>query len=100
MVLRGNKVYNPETVVFVPHEINILFLSKKADRCDFPIGVSYEKDKKKFRAYMSFMGEQIKLGTFDSAESAFDRYKEHKEGFIQDLQSSITTKYHIRYMKQ
>ena len=34
---------------------------------------------------MSFMGEQIKLGTFDTAESAFDRYKEYKEDFIQDM---------------
>ena len=34
---------------------------------------------------MSFMGRQIKLGTFDTAESAFARYKEYKEDFIQDM---------------
>ncbi len=34
---------------------------------------------------MSFMGEQIKLGTFGTAESAFARYKEYKEDFIQDI---------------
>lgn len=85
ILFKGNKVYSPETCCFVPHAINTLFLSKKADRGDFPIGVSYEKDKKKFRAYMSFMGEQIKLGTFDTAESAFARYKEYKEDFIKDI---------------
>ena len=31
------------------------------------------------------MGEQIKLGTFDTAEDAFARYKEYKEDFIQDM---------------
>ena len=85
ILFKGNKVYSPETVAFVPHVINTLFLSKKADRGDFPIGVSYEKDKEKFRAYMSFMGKQIKLGTFDTAESAFARYKEYKEDFIKDM---------------
>ena len=85
ILFKGNKVYSPETCCFVPHAINTLLLSKKADRGDYPIGVSYEKDKKKFRAEMSFMGRQIKLGTFDTAESAFARYKEYKEDFIQDL---------------
>lgn len=85
ILFKGNKMYSPETCCFVPHAINTLFLSKKADRGDYPIGVSYEKDKKKFRAEMSFMGRQIKLGTFDAVESAFARYKEYKEDFIKDM---------------
>lgn len=52
---------------------------------DFPIGVYCEKDKKRFRAAMSFMGKQIKLGSFETAESAFERYKEYKEDFIKDM---------------
>ena len=31
------------------------------------------------------MGEPIKLGWFDTDESAFARYKEYKEDFIKDL---------------
>lgn len=34
---------------------------------------------------MAFMGKSIKLGTFDSAEDAFVRYKEYKEDFIKDM---------------
>ena len=49
------------------------------------MGVHFDKSKGKYRAEMSFMGEQIKLGTFDTAESAFVRYKEYKEDFIQDI---------------
>ena len=85
ILFKGNKVYSPETCCFVPHAINTLFLSNKSARGDYPIGVSYEKDKEKFRAYMAFMGRQIKLGTFDTAEDAFARYKEYKEDFIQDM---------------
>lgn len=34
---------------------------------------------------MSFMGRQIKLGCFDSAENAFAMYKEYKEDFIKNM---------------
>ncbi len=37
------------------------------------------------RAEMSFMGEQIKIGTFDTVESAFGKYKEYKEDFIKKI---------------
>lgn len=85
ILFKGNKVYSSETVAFVPHAINTLFLNRKSSRGDFPIGISYEKQKGKYRAEMSFMGKQIKLGTFDTAEEAFARYKEYKEDFIQDM---------------
>ncbi len=85
ILFKGNKVYSPETCCFVPHAINTLFLSKKESRGDCPIGVHFDKSKGKYRAEMSFMGEQIKLGTFGTAESAFARYKEYKEDFIQDI---------------
>lgn len=85
ILFKGNKVYSPETVAFVPHEINTLFVNGRKNRGDLPLGVHCDKSKGKYRAEMSFMGEQIKLGTFDTAESAFARYKEYKEDFIKDM---------------
>ena len=85
ILFKGNKVYSPETCVFVPHTINVLFLNSKKNRGDLPLGVHFDKSKGKYRAEMSFMGEPIKLGWFDTAESAFARYKEYKEDFIKDL---------------
>lgn len=85
ILFKGNKVYSPETCCFVPHAINTLFLNGKKNRSDLPLGVHFDKDKCKYRAEMSFMGEPIKLGWFDTAEAAFARYKEYKEDFIQDL---------------
>ena len=85
ILFKGNKVYSPETCCFVPHAINTLFLNCKKNRGDLPLGVHFDKSKGKYRAEMSFMGEPIKLGTFDTAESAFARYKEYKEDFIQDM---------------
>jgi len=85
ILFKGNKVYSPETVAFVPHAINTLFINGKKSRGGLPLGVHFDKSKGKYRAEMSFMGRQIKLGTFDTAESAFARYKEYKEGFIKDI---------------
>ena len=62
-----------------------MFLNSKKNRGDFPLGVHFDNDKSKYRAEMSFMGRGIKLGTFDTAESAFARYKKYKEDFIQDM---------------
>ena len=85
ILFKGNGVYSPETVAFVPHVINTLFLNGKKNRGDLPLGVHFDKSKGKYRAEMSFMGEAIKLGWFDTAESAFARYKEYKEDFIKDM---------------
>lgn len=85
ILFKGNKEYSPATVAFVPHEINTLFHNGKKNRGDLPIGVHYDKEKKKYRAEMSFMGQAIKLGRFDTVESAFARFKEYKEDFIKDI---------------
>ncbi len=85
ILFKGNKEYSPATVAFVPHEINTLFINGKKNRGDLPIGVHFDKSKGKYRAAMAFMGEQIKLGWFNTAEAAFARYKEYKEDFIKDI---------------
>ncbi len=85
ILFKGNKVYSPETCCFVPHGINTLFLNGKKNRGDLPLGVYFDKSKGKYRVEMSFMGEPIKLGTFDTAQSAFAKYKEYKEDFIKKI---------------
>lgn len=85
ILFKGNREYSPATVAFVPHTINTLFVNRKKSRGDLPIGVSFDKEKNKYRASMGFMGQKIKLGRFESAEAAFARYKEYKEDFIKDI---------------
>lgn len=85
ILIKGNKIYSPETVCLVPKFINALFTNEKKNKGDCPIGVYFEKDKNKFRAGMAYMGQKIKLGTFDTAEEAFNRYKVYKEDLIRDV---------------
>lgn len=85
ILIQGNKIYSEDTCVFVPHEINTLFTSRKAKRGLYPIGVSYEKRVKKFQAISVFEGKSKKLGYFDCAEDAFLAYKEAKELHIKQF---------------
>lgn len=85
ILFKGNKIYSPETCAFVPHEINTLFVNGKGKRGNLPLCVYFDTDKGNYRANMSFMGRSIKIGTFDTIEEAFARYKEYKEDFIKDI---------------
>ena len=85
ILFKGNTIYSPETCVLVPHIINTLFLNGKSNRGECPIGVFMDSDKRKYRACVAFGGMSVKLGTFDTADAAFARYKEYKEDLIKDM---------------
>lgn len=85
ILFKGNMVYSPETVAFVPHEINTLFLNGKKNRGDLPLGVNFDTSKGKYRAQMAYMGRTKKLGTFDDIDLAFAKYKQYKEDFIRKM---------------
>lgn len=82
ILFKGNKVYSPETCIFVPHTINTLLINCKRKRGKYPLGVYYEKKKGKYRAEMNMDGRAVKLGYFHTAEEAFMEYKRHKEALI------------------
>ena len=82
ILVKGNKIYSPDTCVFVPHSINTLFVNCKKNRGELPIGVYYDKDRKKYRASFSINGNVIRLSRCDTPEEAFEEYKRHKKAAI------------------
>lgn len=83
ILVKGNKIYSPETCCFVPHEINTLFVKAEKSRGKYPIGVS--GDKKRFRATINIKGTGHHIGTFDTPEEAFQAYKIEKEKYIKEI---------------
>ena len=79
ILIKGNKIYSPKTCVFVPHTINELFTKSDKTRGNLPIGVSYDKESKKYKAYCKINGKQKTLGRFDTPQEAFQVYKIAKE---------------------
>ena len=85
ILVKGNKVYSPDTCCFVPHEINIIFTNSKCKRGENPIGVSFIKSKNKFMATVAINGKNKTLGHFNNKIDAFYAYKSEKEKRIKEV---------------
>lgn len=85
ILFKGNKIYSPETCVFVTHRINSLFISRKSLRGEYPIGVCYARDKHKFQSKIRDEKTTKHLGWFDTPDEAFDSYKIYKESLAKDI---------------
>lgn len=85
ILFKGNKIYSPETCVFVSNEINSLFTKCNKSRGDLPIGVYYFKSDDVYVSRCSFGNKLKHLGRFDTPQEAFQVYKEYKEKYIKQL---------------
>jgi hypothetical protein len=83
ILVKGNKVYSPETCAFVPQEINKLFIKKQNKRGEYPTGVY--KIGNRFGAQISSKNKKIHLGYFSTPEEAFKAYKDYKEEQIKEI---------------
>ena len=85
LLYKGNKLYSEENCVFIPQEINLLFVQSKATRGECPVGVSYNKSNGLFRSSMTKYGKFFQVGYFKTPEEAFSAYKIAKEEHIKVL---------------
>lgn len=82
---KGNKVYSPDTCVFVPQYINSLFVKSNSSRGNLPIGVYCDKNTKKYNIRTYKFNTTTKKSIpfvmcgFDVPEEAFNTYKKVKE---------------------
>ena len=83
ILIKGNKIYGPDTCCFVPQEINALFTKRNKLRGNLPIGVHIDRNN----IIASFSKNKIikYLGTFSTIEEAFKSYKINKENNIKKL---------------
>lgn len=80
IIVKGNKVYSPDTCCLVPSHVNTLFLKSNKARNDLPIGVRHSGNK--YMAICNNSNSRIYLGTYDNLNDAFCAYKEYKEKLI------------------
>lgn len=85
ILIKGNKLYSPETCVFVNHEINSLFTKSNKARGKYPIGVRYCKRDKKFTAYVTINKKEKSVAYCDDPIQAFNCYKQAKENYIKEV---------------
>lgn len=76
---QGNKIYSPDTCMFVPPNVNKLINRKGSKVGDMPTGV-YKVSKYTARVYSD--GKQFNLGDFNNPEDAHEAYKRFKYKII------------------
>lgn len=84
IIVKGNKIYSPETCAFVPKEINGLFKSTKKRRGVYPIGIT-GMEGAKYRVECQREGRVSRIGTYHTPEKAFQAYKKVKEEYIKEI---------------
>lgn len=82
ILVKGNKIYSPETCCFVPPDINYIFVRNSGDR-EYPIGVTYKENA--FRATLNKKYKSHHIGRFKTPEEAFQAYKIAKEEYIKEI---------------
>lgn len=84
ILVKGNKVYSPDTCCFIPAGLNSLLTKRDNHRGILPIGVQIPP-RGKFIASIHLNGRTTKIGRYDTIEEAFNAYKQAKEQHIRDV---------------
>ncbi len=82
LLVNGNKVYGPETCIFVSKAVNQLFTDSGAARGELPIGVDYRKPNNKYRARCAVRGKRQHIGSYQTPEEASRAYNSFKRQMI------------------
>lgn len=83
ILVKGNKIYSPETCCFVPAEINSLFTKADKTRGEYPIGVT--KKGSNFLINFKKHNKRWDLSLYSSPIEAFQAYKTEKEKYIKEV---------------
>lgn len=81
LLIEGNKVYSPETCIFIPKALNnFLTNTQRTKKSKLPIGVCWNKDHGKFqvRCNNPFTKKRENLGYFNSLDEASFAWKNRK----------------------
>lgn len=98
ILIKGNKLYSPDTCVLGRGQLNSLFIKCNSARGKYPIGVSYHKRDSKYFSQCCYINEdnemkQKWLGYHSSSLDAFNAYKTFKESYIKQVADEYKSKY-------
>jgi len=74
----GNKIYGPDTCVFVSPEVNMFVVERQNQRGNSPIGVYWDSHANKYKAQISVCGRAKHLGLYTTPEDAHAAWLSYK----------------------
>lgn len=84
ILIKDNKIYSPETCIFIPQHINQLF-SGHSKKNSLPKGVRFDKKNNKYVSQIRINGKLKYLGVYTSVEEAERVYLINRDLFIKEL---------------
>jgi hypothetical protein len=84
IIVPGNKVYSPDTCVFVTQALNLLLNDRAAARGEWPIGVCWSKSNKKFQVRIATAGRLKNLGYFTCPHEAHMAWRKAKVRIVRE----------------
>lgn len=85
IIVKGNKIYSPETCCLVSMDVNLLFVKRQTDKSNLPVGVARNGKGYIARCDNPIIGKTERLGTYRTIEDAFNIYKNYKEKLIKEI---------------
>jgi hypothetical protein len=96
ILIKGNKEYNPNTVLLLDQRLNNLFLSHKINRGNLPIGVRWDKERNKYVASCKTKEYNKKfIGRFDDPIEAFYAYRDFKYQRVKEIVNYYKETYNL-----
>ena len=80
----GNKIYGPDTCMFVSIEVNSLFVKPNKDK-KYPIGVYKSSTKNKVDAKIKLNNKTLFLGSFVDIMEAHKVWQKYKVKYLKEL---------------
>jgi hypothetical protein len=110
LLVVGNKVYSPETCLFISIELNQFFKDRSNDRGPYPLGVSMHMSGEYYaRCSDPFLGKRVSLGLHSTPEAAHEAWRKYKhslalryceilrnEGYLQEVIDALSVRYEAR----
>ena len=81
ILIRGNKIYSPDTCIFVPKRINSLFISLNKNN-NKTIGIDWKEKIHKYQVRCCFENDRKYIGVYSTEEESFNAYKQFKESYV------------------
>lgn len=85
ILIKGNKIYSPETCCLVPMNVNLLFVRNETTRGKLPIGVCKNRNWFSSCCNNPITNKYEYYGLYNTKEEAFLEYKKHKEDIIKQV---------------
>lgn len=84
ILVKGNRIYSPDTCCIVPHNVNCIFMKHKNQKHNCPSGVTFSPKDNMYYSSCTLYGK-VERNYFHNMTDAFYWYKSKKEAAIKKM---------------